>query len=74
MYKSQTIEVDGTFVGALILDSEHRPQRFYAAHESVRPLHDRILSERDDFLREVMLQFRRGRERTITDAPALWQS
>ncbi|MFT8720387.1 hypothetical protein [Acetobacter sp.] len=74
MYNSQTIEVDGTFVGTIILDAEHRPQRFYAAHDSVRPLHDRILSERDDFLREVMRQFRSGQDQATPHASALWQS
>ncbi|CAI9121546.1 hypothetical protein PWM43_10625 [Acetobacteraceae bacterium LMG 32668] len=58
MLKSDIVEIDGTFVGTAILEGDRATRRFYAAHESVRPLHNRALPSLDALKRQVALQFR----------------
>ena len=60
MLKSDIVEIDGTFVGTAILESDQATRRFYAAHESVRPLHNRALPSLDALKRQVTLQFRQA--------------
>ncbi|GBQ20094.1 hypothetical protein AA0472_0034 [Acetobacter estunensis NRIC 0472] len=63
MFESRTVEIDGTFVGTIILDSSRTRPRFHAIHESVRSLHNRILDERNELLRQAAIQFRRSAAR-----------
>ncbi|NVN09922.1 hypothetical protein [Nguyenibacter vanlangensis] len=61
MLESHIVEIDGTFLGAVILESDRKTRRFYAAHDSVRPLHNHILAEPDDLTRQAAWRFRRAR-------------
>lgn len=61
MYESQIVEIEGTFLGALIMEGDRRTRRFYAAHDSVRTLHNRVLAEPDELTRQVARQFRHAR-------------
>ncbi|RFD19939.1 hypothetical protein DY926_08880 [Komagataeibacter melaceti] len=45
MFDSKIIEVDGVFVGAAIITGIATSLRFYAAHDSVRSLHNVILPD-----------------------------
>ncbi|NHN88827.1 hypothetical protein [Acetobacter conturbans] len=58
MYESQTVEVDGIFVGTIILESNRTRHRFYATHDSVRSLHNQVLNERRELVRRAVAQFR----------------
>ena len=44
MLESQIVEIDGTFLGALILEADRKTRRFYAAHDSVRTFHNHTVS------------------------------
>lgn len=48
MLESRIVEVDGTFVGTLIIEADRVTQRFYATHDSVRAFHNRTLQGGDD--------------------------
>ncbi|MBB2200606.1 hypothetical protein [Gluconacetobacter tumulisoli] len=61
MLESHIVEIDGTFVGTVILEDDHETRRFYATHDSVRAFHNRILRERDDLTRQVARLFRTAR-------------
>ncbi|EHH68755.1 hypothetical protein [Gluconobacter morbifer] len=45
MLGSTVIEINGVFLGVAILVSASGVRRFYAAHESVRALHNEILPD-----------------------------
>lgn len=60
MFESRIVEIEGTFLGALIVEADRKTRRFYAAHDSVRPLHNRVLAEPDELTRQVVWQFRRA--------------
>ena len=59
MRESSIIEIDGTFLGAAILEADYTKSRFYAAHESVRPLHQHIFDNIDELRRMATVGFRR---------------
>jgi hypothetical protein len=61
MLESHIIEIDGTFLGAVILESDRETRRFYAAHDSVRSFHNRTLAAHDDLTRQVARLFRHAR-------------
>ncbi|MBB2168098.1 hypothetical protein HLH36_06975 [Gluconacetobacter aggeris] len=69
MYESQIVEIEGTFLGALIVEGDRRTRRFYATHDSVRPLHNRVLAEPDELTRQVARQFRHARAQANAHAP-----
>ncbi|MCE0744642.1 hypothetical protein LWC05_12185 [Acetobacter sicerae] len=58
MYESHTVEIDGVFLGTIILDTNRTSHRFYATHDSVRVLHNQILNERRELVRRAAAQFR----------------
>ncbi|MCH4090742.1 hypothetical protein [Acetobacter sp.] len=58
MYESHTVEIDGVFLGTIILDTNRTSHRFYATHDSVRALHNQILNERRELVRRAVSQFR----------------
>ncbi|GEN64192.1 hypothetical protein [Acetobacter oeni] len=60
MFASQTLDIDGVFLGTLIVDRGQKGHRFYAAHDSVRSLHNRVLAEADELRRQAVAQFRRA--------------
>ncbi|MFT8776779.1 MAG: hypothetical protein ABF893_08995 [Gluconacetobacter liquefaciens] len=60
MFESRIVEIEGTFLGALIVEADRKTRRFYAAHDSVRPLHNCVLAEPDELTRQVVWQFRRA--------------
>ena len=45
MLGSTVIEINGVFLGSAILVSESGTRRFYAAHDSVRALHNELLPD-----------------------------
>ncbi|NHN86620.1 hypothetical protein GOB93_18595 [Acetobacter musti] len=59
MFASQALDIDGVFLGAVIVDRERKQHRFYAAHDSVRSLHNRVVAEADELRRQAVSQFRR---------------
>lgn len=59
MLESHIIEIDGTFVGTVIVELDGKTRRFYATHDSVRSFHNRSLSHDDDLTQQVALSFRR---------------
>lgn len=61
MLASHIVEVDGIFVGSLILDRSNERRRFYAVHDSVRSFHNRLLDQSGDLHRQILYQFRRAR-------------
>ncbi|MDG6093515.1 hypothetical protein LOC54_00035 [Acetobacter sp. AN02] len=62
MYESHTLEVDGVFVGTIILETDREKHRFHAVHESVRPLHNQSLQDRHELVRQAESRFRRSRQ------------
>ncbi|PHY92947.1 hypothetical protein CSR02_14175 [Acetobacter pomorum] len=60
MLESQIIEVNGTFLGTIILEADRSTRRFYAAHESVKSLHNSKFAQTDDPVVSVAYVFRRG--------------
>ncbi|GBQ25014.1 hypothetical protein AA12717_1952 [Gluconacetobacter sacchari DSM 12717] len=68
MFESRIVEIEGTFLGALIVEADRKTRRFYAAHDSVRPLHNRVLAEADELTRQVVGQFRRAHADSLTRA------
>ncbi|MCP9319544.1 hypothetical protein KBX73_07115 [Acetobacter persici] len=58
---SKIIEIDGVFLGAAIQMSGEAGQRFYAAHESVRALHNAIKPDVAMLARQVAQTFRQNR-------------
>ena len=60
MLESRIVEVDGTFVGTLIVEADRVTQRFYATHDSVRAFHNRTLQGGDDLTRQVARLYRRS--------------
>ncbi len=64
MLKSQIVEVNGTFLGTIILEADRSTRRFYAAHESVKSLHNSKFTQTDNPILSVTCMFRRvGRGR-----------
>ena len=61
MFESKIIEVDGVFVGAAIITGIASSLRFYAAHDSVRSLHNTILPDLVALKQRVTTTFRRMR-------------
>ncbi|MBB2200908.1 hypothetical protein [Gluconacetobacter tumulisoli] len=62
MQTSTIIEIDGIFLGAaILLDGPAR--RFYAAHDSVRSLHNETLPDLAALTRRVAQQFQCSRAR-----------
>ena len=59
MLESHIVEIDGTFVGTVIVEQDGKTRRFYATHESVRSFHNRSVSYDDDLTRLVARSFRR---------------
>lgn len=60
MLKSDIVEVDGVFVGAAILQTNHVDRAFFATHERVRALHGRILPDLATVRDQATRCFRRG--------------
>ncbi|MCE2563218.1 hypothetical protein [Komagataeibacter sp. FNDCF1] len=60
MLESRIIEIDGTFVGTVIMETDRVTQRFYATHDSVRAFHNRTLRGPDDLARQVARLYRRS--------------
>ncbi|MBB2157479.1 hypothetical protein HLH33_14340 [Gluconacetobacter diazotrophicus] len=61
--ESHIVEIDGTFLGTVILEDDHETRRFYATHDSVRAFHNRTLTGHDDLTWQVARLFRRARAR-----------
>ncbi|MBS0999582.1 hypothetical protein JK169_00895 [Acetobacter persici] len=61
MRTSKIIEIDGVFLGTAIQMSGEAGQRFYAAHESVRALHNAIKPDVAMLARQVAQTFRQNR-------------
>ena len=61
MLASKIIEIDGVFLGTAIVSSTSAGLRFYAAHESVRTLHNVIETDLAGLSLQVAHQFRRHR-------------
>ena len=53
MLGSTVIEINGIFVGVAILVSTTGARRFYAAHESVRALHNETVADLSALRRRV---------------------
>lgn len=60
MRSSKIIEIDGVFLGTAIQISGEQGQRFYAAHESVRALHNTIRPDMAMLARQVAQTFRQN--------------
>ncbi|ATU73168.1 hypothetical protein SXCC_02141 [Gluconacetobacter sp. SXCC-1] len=60
MLESRIVEVDGTFVGTVIVEADRVTRRFYAAHDSVRAFHNRTLRSADDLTHQVARLYRRN--------------
>ncbi|GAO00100.1 MULTISPECIES: hypothetical protein [Komagataeibacter] len=60
MLESRIIEIDGTFLGTVILEADRQTRRFYATHDSVRAFHNRTLHGSDDVTRQVARLYRRS--------------
>lgn len=58
MFESRIIEINGTFVGAIILEEDHQTRRFYAAHESVQSLHNMRYPNGQDLRASVLRTFK----------------
>lgn len=58
MFESRIIEINGTFVGAIILEEDRRTRRFYAAHESVQSLHNKRYPDGQDLRTSVIRKFK----------------
>ncbi|WP_182355879.1 hypothetical protein [Komagataeibacter europaeus] len=61
MLESQIVEIDGTFLGALILEADRKTRRFYAAHDSVRTFHNHTVSASGDLMNQVVRHYRCAR-------------
>jgi hypothetical protein len=61
MLESNVVEIDGTFLGTVILEDDRKTRRFYATHDSVRVLHNRTLTGLDTLKRQIAQQFRQAR-------------
>lgn len=61
MLESQIVEIDGTFLGALILEADRKTRRFYAAHDSVRTFHNHTVSTASDLMNQVVRHYRCAR-------------
>ncbi|WP_323991606.1 hypothetical protein [Nguyenibacter sp. L1] len=61
MLNSTIIEIDGIFLGAAILLDGPGARRFYAAHDSVRSLHNEILPDLTALTHLVARQFHGSR-------------
>jgi len=59
MLGSTIIEINGVFLGAAILVSESGTRRFYAAHDSVRALHNELLPDLVALQQRIRLHVRR---------------
>lgn len=57
MFESRIIEINGTFVGAIILEEDRQTRRFYAAHESVQSLHNKRYPDGQDLRTSVIRKF-----------------
>ncbi|GAB6966689.1 hypothetical protein JCM25156A_07260 [Komagataeibacter kakiaceti JCM 25156] len=60
MLESHIVEIDGTFLGTVILEADRETRRFYAAHDSVRAFHNQTLRGQDDLTRQVTRLYRRA--------------
>ncbi|GCE82066.1 hypothetical protein [Komagataeibacter diospyri] len=60
MLESRIIEIDGTFLGTVILEADRQTRRFYATHDSVRAFHNHTLQGHDDVARQVARLYRRA--------------
>ncbi|AHI25130.1 hypothetical protein H845_1185 [Komagataeibacter xylinus E25] len=60
MLESRIIEIDGTFLGTVILEADRQTRRFYAAHDSVRAFHNHTLQGPDDVALQVARLYRRA--------------
>lgn len=58
MLESRIVEIDGTFLGTLILGDDRVTRRFYAAHEAVRSCHNRVSRAQEELRREIERVFR----------------
>lgn len=61
MLESKIIEIDGVFLGTAIQVQGVGGRRFYAAHESVRALHNAVEPDFAVLARHVAQQFHRNR-------------
>ncbi|MCX2562068.1 hypothetical protein OQ252_11775 [Acetobacter farinalis] len=57
---SKIIEIDGIFLGTAIQLSGGSGQRFYAAHDSVRALHNAVKPDLTMLARQVAQAFRQN--------------
>lgn len=63
MLGSTIIEINGVFLGAAILVSTSGTRRFYAAHDSVRALHNELLPDLVALQQRIRLHMRKpGRQ------------
>ncbi|MFT9400594.1 hypothetical protein [Acetobacter sp.] len=60
MLDSKIIEIDGVFLGTAILTGSTAGLRFYAAHESVRSLHNAVEPDLAGLSRQVAQHYRRN--------------
>lgn len=58
---SKIIEIDGIFLGTAIQVSGEQGQRFYAAHDSVRALHNAVKPDMTMLARQVAQAFRQNK-------------
>ncbi|MDE7548581.1 hypothetical protein PY793_11380 [Acetobacter fabarum] len=58
MFESRIIEINGTFVGAIIIEEGNQPRRFYAVHESVQSLHNKRYPNGQDLQISVLRKFK----------------
>ncbi|MFT8519506.1 hypothetical protein [Acetobacter syzygii] len=58
MFESRIIEINGTFVGTIILEEDRQTRRFYATHESVQSLHNKRYPSGQDLRTSVIRKFK----------------
>ncbi|PAL21139.1 hypothetical protein [Acetobacter syzygii] len=58
MFESRIIEINGTFVGTIILEEDRQTRRFYATHESVQSLHNKRYPSGQDLRTLVIRKFK----------------
>ncbi|MBS0981316.1 hypothetical protein [Acetobacter thailandicus] len=61
MLLSKIIEIDGVFLGTAVFSDQESHPRFYAAHESVRGIHDAVKPDFCGLFQHVARQFRCNR-------------
>ncbi|QDH17115.1 hypothetical protein [Swingsia samuiensis] len=62
MLKSKVIHIDGVFLGTAIEGANEQAIRFYAAHESVKALHNTYMPDLLALYCQVKLLFKRSQK------------